>query len=88
MTGNAEAARGTFVDQDARDMARSADSRIATHEEVCAERYKNINETLAELKARITSSTSGLWNRIWLATGALIIILFGIIGWLVDRAFG
>ena len=88
MSRDGEDTRGAFVDQEARDMARSAEARIEKHEAVCAERYENINTTLAELKSKIASSTAGLWNRIWIATGALIILLLGVIGWLINKAFG
>ncbi|PAL23552.1 hypothetical protein [Sphingopyxis sp. GW247-27LB] len=41
------------VDQFARDAARKAQSDIESHEEICAERYKNINTNISDLKTEI-----------------------------------
>lgn len=61
-----------FVDQVARDKATKAADDIEGHEALCAERYKNINDTLGTIK-RILA---------WAGT-TIFGLLVGTLGWLV-----
>jgi len=56
--------------RDAMDLAREADNKINAHEDLCAERYKNINDSLS----RITKLMG--WG------GALLAgMILGLLGW-------
>lgn len=56
--------------QEALDAARAAQFDINKHEDVCAERYKNINASIAELKAIVK----------W-AGGLIISLIITVLGW-------
>ena len=60
-----------FVDQHARDLATDARNRLIAHEEVCAERWKNVSGHVVELKTSVNS----IRNQIWAAAGSIIFVL-------------
>lgn len=67
------------VDQDARDAATTALHRIEKHEEVCAERYKRLDERLAtgaERMKTIGEDIQGVKADIKAAVTRLIVALF------------
>ncbi|MCR5876988.1 hypothetical protein [Phenylobacterium sp. J367] len=51
--------------------ADSAHQKIESHEELCAERYRAINDTLGELKSGAT------WQNRW-----LLGLLIALVGWM------
>lgn len=61
----------TAVDAVARARADEAHSKIEGHEELCAERYKNINDTLGTIKSILG----------W-AGGSIFAVLVAMLGWL------
>lgn len=63
------------------EMATQALTRIESHEQVCAERWKNVHSVLLGLKG----SVDGLYSRWWIVSGSLIIVLIGIVGFLLAR---
>jgi hypothetical protein len=61
-----------FVDQVARDKAQKAVDDLSGHEDLCAERYKNINDTLKTIKSILA----------WAGT-TIFGLLIATLGWLV-----
>lgn len=71
-----------FVDQHARDLATEARNRLIAHEEVCAERWKNVSSQIGDLKTGVNS----IRNQIWAAAASIIFVLAtGFVG-LIMRA--
>jgi hypothetical protein len=71
------------VDQHARDDATDALAKLATHEAVCAERYKNLEFRLAAGSKRmedISGDIKGVKNDIKAGVVKLILSLFGAVG--------
>lgn len=66
-----------FVDQVARDKAQKALDNIEGHEDLCAERYTNINDTLKTIKSILG----------W-AGAAIFSVMAGTLGWLVAQQIG
>ncbi len=62
------------IDQEARDLAKTAHSRMETHEQVCAQRWGNVSKTLGRVE-----------KILWLATITLISTLAAIINWLMTH---
>jgi hypothetical protein len=56
------------IDQEARDMARSATAAILTHEQVCEQRWRSTMETMGDIKRIIAWGITSLI----LAMGSLI----------------
>jgi len=56
---------------DAYNHADNAHQKIDSHEELCAERYKNIHETLGEVKDAIKSHQKIAWG-----------LVIAILGWM------
>jgi phage shock protein A len=72
------------------EIAREALQRIATHEIVCAERYKQIvaNQEDARQERRLMHEQSQKWieklsDRMWVSAGGTIVALLGLITTLV-----
>ena len=59
------------VDHNARDTAKEAYQRISSHEELCAERYKNILAKLTDNRLSIDV----LYKRFWMVSCSLISFL-------------
>ena len=55
---------------------RRVETRLETHESICAERYANINHQLATLHARLDAMS----DRLWAAAGGSIVILLAAVG--------
>ena len=66
-------ARGV-IDQEARDLAQRALSRMNTHEEVCSQRWKDTAKVLGRVE-----------KILWVATLSLISTLMAIINWLANH---
>ena len=67
--------------------------RIAGHEKECAERMRRIDERLAESKQdrseqrrEMRDGFAGIYRRLWLATGGLVLTLLGVTGFFASRA--
>ena len=71
------------VDQDARDMAKSALFKLESHEDVCAERWRNAQTATTDLKAAVNAFT----RQMWAANGMVILTLLSLIAWLANHAF-
>ena len=56
------------------DLAREADNKINAHEDLCAERYKNINESLSRIMKLIG------WGGSFLA-----VLIVGLLGWSLNN---
>lgn len=54
--------------------AESAHQKIDGHEDLCAERYKNINDSLADLKAAIKGHQKIAWG-----------IVIALLGWMAAQ---
>jgi len=65
------------VDTIARQDARQALNEIESHEDLCAERYGNINDTLRTIKSILG----------W-AGGTIFMMLIGVLGWLISQQVG
>lgn len=65
----------------ARVMARAdeAHAKIASHEELCAERYAGIHSTLGELKEAANRQSALLWGIILSVAGATLLILITVV---------
>jgi hypothetical protein len=66
--------------------------RIAGHERECVERMRRIDERLAEGKHDRLQQTremrdgfAGIYRRLWIATGGLVLTLLGVTGFLAAR---
>ena len=60
-----------FVDQHARDTAAEVRNNLIAHEQVCAERWKNVSDKIADLK----DATASIRNQLWIAAGSVIFVL-------------
>lgn len=60
-----------LVDQIARDMAQASLNRIDTHEKLCTLRA----EEAKDARIRIERGVAGLYGRIWIAAGGIIVAL-------------
>lgn len=60
------------VAYEARNRANAAHDKIEAHEDLCAERYRNINESVAEIKNILKWAGSGI-----------IGLMLTVLGWLV-----
>lgn len=74
--------RFRFVDQEARDLANRAIALIEGHERVCAQATKasaDWREGATATFDRIEESVTGIYTRIWLAAGGLVVGMFAVI---------
>lgn len=62
-----------FVDQVARDDARTALDNIEGHEQLCAERYLNINETLKTIKSILAWAGTTIFGMLLATLGWLVV---------------
>jgi hypothetical protein len=79
------------IDHEARAQAGLANQRMDGHEALCAERYRVIAEALDRLEAageQRRDSIKGIYDRLSLERGALIVLLIGIVGYLFVKAYG
>lgn len=79
------------VDHEARAAADKAHQRIAAHEDLCAERYRVIAASLARLETsgeQRRESIKGIYDRLSLERGALVLLLLGIVGYLFVKSYG
>lgn len=77
---------------EAQGMALTALHRIDAHEQLCAERYKQIGErhdevkrALDEMAGKVSRGFSSLYNRLWTALLALVAIELSIIGFFIVK---
>ncbi len=61
----------TAIDQRARDLAADARNRLIAHEEVCAERWRNVSAQIADLKQAVMFQRTQIWG----AAGSVIFVL-------------
>jgi len=69
------------VDHEARTVAARAEQKIDSHEDRCAERWKEARDASAVLSAKI----DGLVGRIWWFVGGIGAAMFATIVWLLDK---
>jgi hypothetical protein len=76
-------------DQEARDLAREALSRMNAHEKVCTERWTTSRATQVEVKAgvaRVEAALTGVKDavskRLGIAPAGIIALLMGVIGFM------
>lgn len=72
------------MDQDARDLAHKALSRINTHETLCTERWNQQRVALAMVQKTLDVMSRTALGRI---PAGIIATLTAIVGWLAARAF-
>lgn len=74
--------------------AEQVDARIDKHEEVCAERYRNLHATIGELKGSLTAMTvqlsttqetvsgrlTAISNRMWSMVVGTLVVMTGAFG--------
>jgi len=72
------------LDQDARDLAQKALSRIDSHEVLCTERWNQQRVALALVQATLDVMNKSTLGRI---PAGIIATLTAIVGWLAARAF-
>lgn len=63
--------------------ATEALNRVKGHEDLCAERYKGIHDTLADIKGFQGQMNSRMWG----AVTIIITLLLSIFGYLLSRGF-
>lgn len=61
--------------------AERAHDRVTAHENLCDQRWGQLNTTLLEVKA----SVRRLYTQQWAAAGAVIVVLLGAVGFLYAR---
>ena len=61
--------------------AERAHDRIQGHEELCSQRWNQLNQTLIEVKASIRR----LYSQQWAAAGAVILALLGAVAFLYGK---
>ena len=79
------------VDHEARAQAAQANQRIDAHEDLCAERYRVIAESLARLEAsgeQRRQSIKDIYERLSVERAAIIVLLLGIVGFLFVKVYG
>jgi hypothetical protein len=62
-----------FVDQVARDKAQKANDELEGHENLCAERYKNINDTLKTIKSILAWAGTTIFGLLMVTLGWLVV---------------
>lgn len=72
----------TLVDQTARDTGADARNRIVAHENLCAERWRNVGVQIGEVKEAIRFQT----RQMWAANGVVVLALLGVIAFLARVA--
>lgn len=72
---------------DALNMARHAQQQVDNHEEVCAERYKTIHESLTKLETSFDKQLGMIWKVIAWAGGSAFLIVMGLLGFLAKTQF-
>ena len=78
----------TLPNEDPLTEARRANARIDSHEDVCAERYKRIDETLKRLERAgedRRNSIRGIYKQQWAIMGGIVVLLLAVVGYLLDR---
>jgi spore coat polysaccharide biosynthesis predicted glycosyltransferase SpsG len=70
----AEQAMQTAIE--AKELAKSAQVRILSHEELCAERYENIKASISDLKSIIKWAGTTMFGIIMLMLGWLAVQLY------------
>jgi hypothetical protein len=54
-------------------------AKIEAHEDLCAERYRAINETLGELREAAGKQSALLWGIVLSVAGSALLFLVGIV---------
>jgi len=72
------------LDQDARDLAQKAFSRIDTHEVLCTERWNQLRVAMGMVQKSVDTMSRNTLGRI---PAGIIAGLTGLVGWLAARAF-
>lgn len=77
MSGNLVQMRATASDAMAR--ADSAHAALTAHEDLCAQRYGSISDTLVELRSDLKDQQKLLWTMLMAVCGATMVVLVGIV---------
>ena len=75
------------ADQEARDLANRALSRVQSHEVLCTERWGQQRDTMARVEHTLADIQIGISRRIGMVPAGTIAGLVGLCGWLAARAF-
>jgi hypothetical protein len=75
------------LDQDARDTARDALSKISSHETLCTERWLQSRAALDNVSHEVRNLKKSLDRHIAPLPASIIAVLMGLCGWLSARAF-
>ena len=81
------------VDYAARASAAEANRGLASHEDRCSERWEQsriearaTRAAVEALSAKVSSSVSGIYSRIWWLIGGAFGVAIVVIGWLATKA--
>jgi hypothetical protein len=75
------------MDQEARDIAHAAASRVESHEELCTERWGQARAASARVEVALAALQKSIEDRIGKGPATIIAALTGVIGFLAARAF-
>lgn len=73
------------IEHDAHEIAQGAAQRLAVHEAVCAERYKQICDGHAALSEKVSKGFSSLYGRLWAAVVAMALLELSIISFFLVK---
>lgn len=79
----------TVADQVARDAVRAALSQIEKHEAICAERWRQHQDSVNQVNESLNAmrvSVQGIYDRFWQIAGATVVVLIGCVGALMWKA--
>lgn len=75
------------VAYDALNLAKQNERDINHHEDICAERYKNINDSMLAIEQRADKGFSEIKGILKWAGGALFSIILGLLAFLAQQQF-
>lgn len=75
------------MDQEARDLAKEAKSKIQSHEQLCTERWDQSRLAMERLEVCVEKVQKAMDERIGKIPASIIAALTGLVGFLAARAF-
>lgn len=78
--------RDDMIDQDARDRATTAFSRMESHEKLCTERWAEMRKALEDIREELKECRTSLNKRIGTMPAGIMTVMGSIIGFLANFA--
>lgn len=75
------------MDQEARDLANQATSKIESHEQVCAERWRGANQAQTRVENTLANIQKAMDDRIGRIPAAIITVMGTVIGAFASHTF-